>query len=72
MLGTGKLKGTEQGENIQFNFQTAPAQSTNTKGFITGRSLLKAVVNSPDFERDKRGKLRAGMENGEKEGLGRK
>lgn len=30
-VGSWKVRRTEQGENIQFNFETAPAQSTNTK-----------------------------------------
>ena len=33
-VGSWKVRGTERGENIQFNFETAPAQSTNTKASL--------------------------------------
>lgn len=33
-VGSWKVKGAEQRENIQFNFETAPAQSTNTKASL--------------------------------------
>lgn len=33
-VGSRKVRGTERGENIQFNFETAPAQSTNTKASL--------------------------------------
>lgn len=33
-VGSCKVRGTERGENIQFNFETAPAQSTNTKASL--------------------------------------
>lgn len=33
-VGSRKVRGTEWGENIQFNFETASAQSTNTKASL--------------------------------------
>lgn len=33
-VGSWKVRGTEREENIQFNFQTASAQSTNTKASL--------------------------------------
>lgn len=33
-VGSWKVKGAEQRENIQFNFETASAQSTNTKASL--------------------------------------
>lgn len=33
-VGSRKVRGTERRENIQFNFETVPAQSTNTKASL--------------------------------------
>lgn len=33
-VGSRKVRGTERGENIQFNFETVPAHSTNTKASL--------------------------------------
>ena len=33
-VGSWKVRGTERGENIQFNFEAVPAQSTNTKASL--------------------------------------
>lgn len=33
-VGSRNIRGTERGENIQFNFETVPAQSTNTKASL--------------------------------------
>lgn len=49
--GSGKVRGTERGENIQFNFPNGVGSEYKHKGFITGRSLLKAGVNSPSQSR---------------------
>lgn len=64
-VGSWKGRGTERGENIQFNFETAPAQSTNTKASLQADPCWRLELI---HRLQARGERTAGREGGGKRG----